>query len=229
MADEKTTTEQTSAEQTSDAPEVATREETAEQTDESAAGAADDPRGPIPMDDEGNIIPTPGDVRTEPVSTAAESHVKGRVGPPSIQQDAAAPYHTGEGVEQIKPGQVMPAGTVIEGGPVAYAVPDPATFGAGPYGGDTPADESPATVHATKPGTDLPGAAELPAGVPVPSSLASTGGPVTSPPTSAAPAETSESAGAAPSGESGAATPDDDEPAPTGKRAARTSTSSDSG
>ena len=105
MADEKTTTESTE-----------TREEEAPAaTTEAAIPTAEE----IPTDDEGNLIPTPGDVRTEPVSTAEQSHVKGRVGPPTIQQDANAPEHTGEGVEQIKPGQVMPAETAAEGGPVS--------------------------------------------------------------------------------------------------------------
>ena len=55
--------------------------------------------------------PVPGDVTTEPVATAAESHVAGRVGPPSIAQDSAADWHTPEGVEQIDPGAEAPAET----------------------------------------------------------------------------------------------------------------------
>jgi len=125
--------------------------------------------------------PVPGDPSSEQVATAAQSHVKGRVGPPSIPQDATATHHTPKDVEQIEPGTVLDASTPLEGGAIAYAVPDPATMGAGPYGGDTPADESPATVHATKPGDSEPTADELPAGVPQASNASASGGPITIP------------------------------------------------
>jgi hypothetical protein len=51
----------------------------------------------------------PGDVSTEPVATAQQSHVDGRVGPPTIIQDAEADHFVPEGVEQVKPGAVLPA------------------------------------------------------------------------------------------------------------------------
>lgn len=54
------------------------------------------------------IEPIPGDPSTEPVATAAQSHVNGRVGPPTIAQDAAAETHAPEDVAQIAPGAVMP-------------------------------------------------------------------------------------------------------------------------
>ena len=146
------------------------------------------------------------------MATALQSWDPGtRTGPQTIAQDSDAPWHTPAGLPQVAPGELVPPDHPASGA-IAGATVDP---------------QAVATLGMERGGPVT--AAELPAGVPVPSSLASTGGPVTSPPTSAAPAETSESAGAAPSGESGAATPGDDEPAPTGKRAARTSTSSDSG
>ena len=101
--------------------------------------------------------PVPGDVTTEPVATAAESHVAGRVGPPSIAQDSAADWHTPEGVEQIDPGAEAPAETPMMGGPVSVVEPDPATFGAGPYGGDTPAPEARGGVKATDRGNESGG------------------------------------------------------------------------
>jgi hypothetical protein len=94
---------------------------------------------------------------------------------------------------------------------VAFAVPDPTQFGAGPYGGDTPADEAPNTIKATTPGTDLPGADDLPAGTPQHAaakakSAATSGGSTTSP-TSPGDSPTSsdkdESAGDADSGSAG--------------------------
>lgn len=142
MSDNVTSTEATATE--ADAPSV------------SAAGVGAGPEGG----------PVAGDPSTEPVATAAQSHVAGRVGPPSIQQDEAAPWHTGEGVVTIAPGAVNPAETAINNGPVAFAVPDPAFFGAGPYGGDTPAPEAANAIAATVPGEDDPGADELPAGTP---------------------------------------------------------------
>jgi hypothetical protein len=62
------------------------------------------------------IEPVPGDPSTEPVATAEQSHAPGRVGPPTIAQDAAADYYAPKGVEQIKPGEERPAETVAAGG-----------------------------------------------------------------------------------------------------------------
>lgn len=135
---------------------------TAEAPSPAAAGVGAGPEGG----------PVPGDPSSEPVATAAQSHVAGRVGPPSIQQDEAAPWHTGEGVTTVAPGTVLPAETPIEGGPVAYAVPDPATFGAGPYGGETPAPAAANVVTQTVPGEGEPTAEELPAGTPQASAVA---------------------------------------------------------
>ena len=50
-----------------------------------------------------------GDPSTEPVATAQQSHVDGRVGPPSIAADADADAFVPDGVEQVKPGTVLPA------------------------------------------------------------------------------------------------------------------------
>lgn len=125
--------------------------------------------------------PVPGDPSSEPVATAAQSWVEGRVGPPSIQQDSTATHHTGEGVETIDPGAPKPASTTVEGGRVKSAAPDPATFGAGPYGGDTPAEERPNVVHATVPGKGGATAEELPQGTPRASDTSAQGGPVTIP------------------------------------------------
>jgi hypothetical protein len=136
---------------------VTSTEATATEADAPSVAAAGVGAGP-----EGG--PVPGDPSSEPVATGAQSHVIGRVGPPSIQQDETAAWHTGEGVTTVAPGTVLDSATPIENGPVAFAVPDPSTFGAGPYGSDTPAEESPATVHATKPGDSEPTAEELPAG-----------------------------------------------------------------
>jgi hypothetical protein len=128
--------------------------------------------------------PVPGDPSSEPVATAAQSHVPGRVGPPSIQQDSDATWHTGAGVESVAPGTELDAAYPLVNGPVELVVPDPATLGAGPYGGDTPPDTAPNVVTATKPGTEGPGADELPAGVPTASNASASGGPVTIPATS---------------------------------------------
>jgi hypothetical protein len=62
--------------------------------------------------------PVPGDVTTEPVATAEQSHVDGRVGPPTIAQDATAEGFVPKGVEQVEPGQVLPADFPWEGGVV---------------------------------------------------------------------------------------------------------------
>jgi hypothetical protein len=163
-------------------------------TDETAAGIGAGPEGG----------PVPGDPSTEPVSTAAQAWGPGRVGPPSIAQDSDAPWHTPEGVAQLDPGAILPADTPIEGGKIALAQPDPAFFGAGPYGGDTPAPDAPNAIGATKPGKDKPGPDELPQGAASASDESDTGGPVTVPAKSsktsaAASAEPSESADAAPS------------------------------
>lgn len=149
----------------------------------------------LPKDDRGATVPIPGDVRTEPVSTAAQSHVKGRVGPPTIAQDSDAPWHTPEDVEQIVPGAEAPADTTFEGGPIALAQPDPAYFGAGPYGADTPADESPNTIRATTPGEGPVTADMLPPGTPVPSNLSASGGPVQVPPAKGAAGSTGAGSG----------------------------------
>lgn len=178
------------AESTKTTTDEATDEAADEVTEDATAGA-----GP-----EGG--PVPGDPSSEPVATAAQSHVSGRVGPPSIAQDSDASWHSPEGVAQLDPGAVLPAETAIEGGKIALAQPDPAFFGAGPYGGDTPAPDAPNAIGKVTPGTDKPGPDELPQGTPVPSDDSDSGGPVTSPASkskTAASAEPSESADAAPS------------------------------
>jgi hypothetical protein len=58
----------------------------------------------------------PGDPSTEPVATAEQSHVDGRVGPPTIAQDKDAELFVPEGVEQVEPGQVLPADYPWRGG-----------------------------------------------------------------------------------------------------------------
>jgi hypothetical protein len=116
--------------------------------------------------------PVPGDPSTEPVATALQSHVVGRVGPPTIAQDSDAPWHAPDGVEQLAPGAVLPANTAAESGAIPVA-PLPAELGAGPYGADTPPDEKPNTVHATVPGEGGPTPAELPANTPAPGDKAS--------------------------------------------------------
>ena len=62
------------------------------------------------------IEPVPGDPSTEPVATAQQSHVAGRVGPPTIAQDAAAPYYSPEGATQVEPGEEASADLAMEGG-----------------------------------------------------------------------------------------------------------------
>ena len=69
----------------------------------------------IPMRD-GRIVPTPGDPRTEPVATAAESWVAGRVGPRTIAEDATAVTADPgkDGLDEVLPGAVLadtPEGT----------------------------------------------------------------------------------------------------------------------
>lgn len=63
----------------------------------------------IPMTDDGAVRPTPGDPRTEPVATAEQSWVPGRVGPATIPQDAtAATIAAGaDGVDEVAPGTVL--------------------------------------------------------------------------------------------------------------------------
>jgi len=62
----------------------------------------------IPTED-GAIVPTPGDPRTEPVATAAQSWVAGRVGPRTIPEDATATtIATGpDGADEVMPGTVL--------------------------------------------------------------------------------------------------------------------------
>lgn len=64
------------------------------------------------------ITPVPGDPSTEPVATAEQSHVEGRVGPPTIAQDADADWFVPEGVEQVEPGEEKPADYPWKGGRV---------------------------------------------------------------------------------------------------------------
>jgi len=214
-------------------------------TDETAAGIGAGPEGG----------PIPGDPSSEPVATAQQSWVQGRVGPPTIPQDAAADWYLPEGVTQLAPGEVAAADTPMVGGKIALAVPDPTTMGAGPYGGDTPADDKPSAIGQTKPGTDKPGPDELPPLTPTASDASGTGGPVQIPPTgkgttapdssgtsptsptgepassgtsSAASAGTSEPADAAPSRESGASAPATSESGSTGSTEPKATTGSTS-
>ena len=62
------------------------------------------------------IEPIPGDPATEPVATAEQSHVNGRVGPPTIAQDETATDLVPDGVTQYAPGLVLPADTPRAGG-----------------------------------------------------------------------------------------------------------------
>lgn len=71
------------------------------------------------------IEPVAGDPSTEPVATAQQSHVAGRVGPPTIAQDADADAFVPKGVEQIKPGTVLPADTPSVGGVLPGSSIDP--------------------------------------------------------------------------------------------------------
>lgn len=142
-------------------------------TDETAAGIGAGPEGG----------PIAGDPSSEPVATAAQSWGTGRTGPPSIAQDSDATWHTPEGVAQLDPGAILSAETVVEGGKIAIPQVDPASFGAGPYGGDTPAPEAPNTVNATTPGTEKVTQDELPFGVPTVSDESDKGGPISIPAT----------------------------------------------
>jgi hypothetical protein len=58
----------------------------------------------IPMRD-GRVVPTPGDPRTEPVATAAQSWVPGRVGPATIEEDATSLQATD--APEVQPGAVL--------------------------------------------------------------------------------------------------------------------------
>lgn len=71
------------------------------------------------------IEPVAGDPSTEPVATAQQSHVAGRVGPPTIAQDATAEAFVPKGVEQIEPGTVLPADTAFTGGVLPGSSVDP--------------------------------------------------------------------------------------------------------
>jgi hypothetical protein len=119
----------------------------------------------------GPIAPVPGDPSTEQVATGLQSHTVGkRVGPQTIAEDEAAPWHT-LGATQVAPGAPVDPAFPTTGAPPAVAAV--AELGAGPYGSDTPADESPATIKATTPGEDGPGEDELPPGTPLPTHAAS--------------------------------------------------------
>jgi hypothetical protein len=70
------------------------------------ASPGPDLSGPIPMQD-GRIVPTPGDPRTEPVATAAQSWVPGRVGPATIAEDAtSAQPLADDDAREVVPGEV---------------------------------------------------------------------------------------------------------------------------
>ena len=62
----------------------------------------------IPTED-GAVVPTPGDPRTEPVATAEQSWVPGRVGPRTIPEDAmAASQEAGrDGLDETMPGAIL--------------------------------------------------------------------------------------------------------------------------
>jgi hypothetical protein len=76
----------------------------------------------IPMRD-GRVIPTPGDVRTEPVATAEQSHVAGRVGPRTVAQDATSAQPAGDALDEVLPGTVL-ADTPEGSGPVPIEQPE---------------------------------------------------------------------------------------------------------
>lgn len=144
--------------------------------------------------------PIPGDPSSEPVATALQSWGPGtRTGPQTIAEDSDAPWHTPAGVTQVAPGEVGPPRHPAAGA-IVGAVPDLQAMGAGPYGSDTPAEESPATVHATTPGEGPPTPDELPPGTPVPSNKSASGGPVQSPPAGTSTTPDSSGSPASPSG-----------------------------
>jgi len=57
----------------------------------------------------GRVVPTPGDPRTEPVATAAQSWVPGRVGPRTVPEDATAiTQEPGDrGLDEVMPGEIL--------------------------------------------------------------------------------------------------------------------------
>jgi len=67
-----------------------------------------EPAADLPVDG-GVIVPTPGNPATEPVATAAQSHVPGRVGPRTITEDAAAvALEPGDdGQDEVLPGEIL--------------------------------------------------------------------------------------------------------------------------
>ncbi len=77
--------------------------------------------------EDGVIVPVPGDPATEPVATAAQSHVAGRVGPRTVPEDATSVQSPGvDGIDEVRPGEVL-ADTVEGVGhvPVAEPLDDP--------------------------------------------------------------------------------------------------------
>jgi hypothetical protein len=80
----------------------------------------------LERDEHGAVLPVPGDPRTEPVATASQSWVAGRVGPATIAQDANAPHLVHEGLDQVLPGQeVAPNPGEPTGGTVPVVLADP--------------------------------------------------------------------------------------------------------
>ncbi len=79
----------------------------------------------IPMDGD-RIVPTPGDPRTEPVATAEQSHVAGRVGPRTIAEDATSVQPAGEYLTEVEPGVIL-ADTPEGPGPVPAVLPEDPT------------------------------------------------------------------------------------------------------
>lgn len=92
--------------------------------------------------------PVPGDVTTEPVATAEQSHVDGRVGPPTIAQDATAEGFVPKGVDQVQPGQVLPADFAWEGGGVELDVEDEPVVAPAPKAAPAPSAEPRPAAHA---------------------------------------------------------------------------------
>lgn len=88
------------------------------------------PADDLPVED-GVIVPTPGDPATEPVATAAQSHVPGRVGPRTIPEDAAAVALApgDDGLSEVRPGEIL-ADTPEGLGRVPVAVVDEDPVGA---------------------------------------------------------------------------------------------------
>lgn len=90
------------------------------------------------------IEPVKGDPSTEPVATAQQSHRAGRVGPPTIAQDAAAPWYKPDGVTQIEPGEEASADLAMEGGalPEDYNATDAGLEAAEEEAKDAPQNEA---------------------------------------------------------------------------------------